>query len=138
MMWMLLIQVNEFSCRWALQASIHWVRQHMIVHRRTRLHCQTMLRLMSGQRVCVVHRLIHHIIRPQVVRLMVHARHLRGMMIHRWRRLDCILLMILISNRLLLNRRRINHVGHRSVLPLFLVLESKAKTQCNVSIYTIY
>lgn len=126
---MLLIQV---------QASIHRIREHMIIHWRTRLHRQTVLWLMRSQSVCVVHRLIHHVIRSQVIRLMVHASHLRGMMIHWWRRLNSILLMILIANRLLLDRRRINHVGHRSVLPFFLVLENNANIQCNLSIYTIY
>lgn len=96
----------------------------MIVHWWTRLHLQTMLRLR------IVHRLIQHPIWSQMIWLVIHVGHL--MVVHHWR-LNRILLMILVADRLLWDRRRINHVGHRCVLPLLLVLQMKSHR-----IYTIY
>lgn len=127
---LLLVQIDELGGRRTLQASIHRILQHVIVHRRTRLHLQAMLLLW------IVHRLIQHRIRTEMVRLVVHVGHLRRMVIHhRWWRLNRALLMILIADRLLLNCRRINHVGHCCVLPLFLVLQRETALKIRIELF---
>lgn len=68
-----------------------------------------------------------------MIRLMlVHVLHLRWMA-HGWRRLNRILLMILVTDRLLLNGRWINHVRHRCILPLLLVLQDTIGEEMSVN-----
>lgn len=55
--------------------------------------------------------------------MLVHVGHL--VMVHRRRRLNRVLLMVLVADRRLLDRWRINHVGHGCVFPLFLALQER-------------
>lgn len=121
---MLLVQENELGRRRPFQVAVHLVLQHVIVHGWAGLHWQAVLRLVGSKRVVVVHGLVHHVVWTQMIGLMlVHVGHL--VMVHRRRRLDRVLLMVLVAYRWLLDRWRINHVGHGCVFPLFLALQER-------------